>query len=102
MMHMRLLSGRNFNSADFAEAEEAEERERARADVEKAKEAGLSAPTWSAEVPESAAKEAAVPVIVNKRFVQKYFPKVNPLGVHFGAHEGDPAKGTGQLRVGRF
>jgi predicted permease len=30
MMHMRLLSGRNFNSADFAEAEAAEERDRAR------------------------------------------------------------------------
>ena len=44
-------------------------------------------------VPESAAKEAPVPVIVNKTFVQKYFPKVNPLGVHFGAHEADPAKG---------
>jgi len=34
-----------------------------------------------------------VPVIVNKTFVQKYFPTVNPLGVHFGAREADPAKG---------
>jgi len=93
MMHMRLLSGRSFNSADFAEAETAEERERARAEVEKAKEAGLPAPRGSAAVPESAAKEAAVPVIVNKTFVQKYFPKVNPLGVHFGAREADPKKG---------
>jgi predicted permease len=93
MMHMRLLSGRNFNSADFAEAEAAAERERARAEAEKAKDAGLSAPSGSAAVPESAAKEAPVPVIVNKTFVQKYFPKVNPLGVHFGAREADPAKG---------
>ena len=93
MMHMRLLSGRNFNSADFAEAEAAEERERARADLEKAKDAGLLAPSGSAAIPESAAKEAPVPVIVNKTFVQKYLPKVNPLGVHFGAHEADPAKG---------
>ena len=93
MMHMRLLSGRNFSSADFAEAEAAEERERARADVEKAKDAGLLAPSGSAAIPESAAKEAPVPVIVNKMFAQKYFPKVNPLGVHFGAHEADPAKG---------
>ena len=93
MMHMRLLSGRNFNSADFAQAEAAEERERARADVEKAKDAGLSPPSGSAAVPESAAKEAPVPVIVNKMFVQKYFPNVNPLGVHFGAQEADPAKG---------
>jgi predicted permease len=93
MMHMQLLSGRNFNSADFAEAEAAEERERARADVEKAKDAGLLSPSGRAAIPESAANEAPVPVIVNKTFVQKYFPKVNPLGVHFGAHEADPAKG---------
>ena len=93
IMHMRLLSGRNFDSADFAEAEAAEERERARADLEKAKDAGLLAPSGSAAIPESAAKEAPVPVIVNKTFVQKYLPKVNPLGVHFGAHEADPAKG---------
>jgi len=93
MMHMRLLSGRNFNSADFAEAEAAEERDRAREAVEEAKEAGLSAPSGSAAVPESAATDAPVPVIVNKMFVQKYFPNANPLGVHFGAHEADPAKG---------
>jgi predicted permease len=93
MMHMRLLSGRNFNSADFAEAEAAEERGRARAEVEKAKDAGLSAASGSPAVPESAADEAPVPVIVNKTFVQKYFPQVNPLGVHFGARQADPAKG---------
>jgi len=92
-MHMRLLSGRNFNSADFAKAESAEERDRAREAVQKAKEAGLPPPSGSAALPESAAKEAPVPVIVNKTFVQKYFPNVNPLGVHFGAHEADPATG---------
>jgi ABC-type antimicrobial peptide transport system permease subunit len=47
----------------------------------------------STVVPQSAANEAPVPVIVNKTFVQKYFPNVNPLGVHFGAHEADPVKG---------
>jgi predicted permease len=93
MMHMRLLTGRNFNSADFAQAEAAEERETARAEAEKAKEAGIAAPSGSAAIPESAAKEAPVPVIVNNAFVRKYFPKVNPLGIHFGAHEADPAKG---------
>ena len=93
MMHMRLLTGRNFNSADFSQAEAAEERDRAREAVQQAKEAGVPAPTGSAAVPESAANEAPVPVIVNKAFVQKYFPKANPLGVHFGAHEADPAKG---------
>jgi len=93
LMHMGLLSGRNFNSADFAEAEAAEERDRAREAVERAKEAGFPLPSGSATVPESAAREAPVPVIVNKTFVKKYFPQVNPLGVHFGAHEADPAKG---------
>ena len=93
MMHMRLLTGRNFSSADYAQAEAAEEREIARADVEKAKEAGLAAPSGGAAIPENAAKEAPVPVIVNKAFVQKYFPKVNPLGIHFGAREANPAKG---------
>jgi predicted permease len=93
MMHMRLLSGRNFNMADFAKAEAAEEKEIARAEVETAKEAGVAPPKESAAVPESAAKEAPVPVIVNETFVRKYFPKVNPLGVHFGGHEADPAKG---------
>jgi len=92
-MHMRLLSGRNFNAADFAEAEVAEERDRAQEAVERAREAGLPAPSGSAAIPESAANDPPVPVIVNKTFVQKYFPKVNPLGVHFGAHEADPAKG---------
>ena len=52
MMHMQLLSGRNFNSADFAQAEAAAERERARADVEKAKDAGLPAPSGSAAIGE--------------------------------------------------
>src|SRR5579859_3199828 len=94
MMRMRLLAGRNFNSADFTEAEAAEERERAREAVQEAKEAGLAAPSGSTGVPESAASEAPVPVIVNKTFAQKYFSKVNPLGVHFGAREADPAKGN--------
>ncbi|HTT19555.1 MAG TPA: FtsX-like permease family protein [Candidatus Sulfotelmatobacter sp.] len=92
VMNMRLLSGRNFNSADFAQAEAAEERDRAREALEEAKEAGLPAPSGNAAVPESAAEEAPVPVIVNKAFVQKYFPKLNPLGVHFGAHEAEPRK----------
>ena len=33
------------------------------------------------------------PAIVNKAFVQKYFPKVHPLGQHFGQAEADREKG---------
>ena len=93
MMHMRLLAGRNFTSADFAGAEVAQEKEEARSAAVEAKEAGIAAPTGVAAASESAANEAPVPVIVNKRFLQKYFPKVNPLGLHFGEREADPAKG---------
>jgi predicted permease len=32
-------------------------------------------------------------VIVNKTFVRKYFPNVNPLGQHFGEQEANPEKG---------
>ncbi len=99
-MHMRLLAGRNFNSADFAGAEMAEEKEQERAAEASAKEAGIANPSaagtagnGAAKSADSAANEAPVPVIVNKTFVQKYFPKVNPLGQHFGEREADPGKG---------
>ncbi|HEV2422292.1 MAG TPA: ABC transporter permease, partial [Candidatus Acidoferrales bacterium] len=100
MMHMRLLAGRNFTAADFAGAEVAQEKEEQRSAAVEAKEAGIAAATGAASggaastaVSESAANEAPVPVIVNKRFLQKYFLKVNPLGQHFGEREADPAKG---------
>ncbi|HKV27448.1 MAG TPA: ABC transporter permease [Candidatus Acidoferrales bacterium] len=100
-MHMRMLAGRNFNSADFAGAEVAAEKEAVRVAAASAKDAGTAAPSAAAanaasakaKSPDSAANEAPVPVIVNKTFVQKYFPKVNPLGQHFGEREADPAKG---------
>src|SRR5262249_49179383 len=93
MMRMQLLAGRNFNSADFAQTQAAEERQRARQTAQQAKEAGLPAPSGSPAVPTSAANEAPIPVIVNKTFVRKYYPNVNPLGQHFGEREADPEKG---------
>jgi predicted permease len=102
MMHMQLLAGRNFNSADYAQAEAAEIKDRQREAAEEALEAAAANPTVSGNAASAgatfggskdAANEAPVPVIVNKKFVQKYFPKVNPLGIHFGSREADPAKG---------
>jgi predicted permease len=92
MIRMRLLDGRNFTSADFAGAEIAQENETAREATRDAKEAG-ALPTSSTMAAASGANEAPAPVIVNKTFVQKYFPKVNPLGQHFGEQEADPEKG---------
>ncbi|HEV2490654.1 MAG TPA: ABC transporter permease [Candidatus Acidoferrales bacterium] len=92
-MHMKLLAGRNFSSADFAQAEVAQEKEEERIAAQEAKETGTANSPTSATVSRSAANEAPVPVIVNKTFVQKYFPKVNPLGQHFGEREANPDKG---------
>jgi predicted permease len=106
-MRMRLLAGRNFTSADFAAAQIAEEKQQERRAEQQAREAGTSAPGASAAnggngtaksgtaapASASAANEAPVPVIVNKTFVEKYFPHVNPLGQRFGESEADPAKG---------
>jgi predicted permease len=94
MMHMKLLAGRNFTSADFAVAEIAKENSMAREAAQEAKEAGTPLPAGSPTPSASAANEAPLPVIVNKTFVQKYFPKVNPLGLHFGEEEADPEKGN--------
>lgn len=96
-MHMRLLSGRNFNSADFAQAEMAQENQEAREAAQKAKEAGMAAnsgaPAAANAAAKSSANEAPVPVIVNKTFVRKYFPKVNSLGQHFGESEANADTG---------
>jgi predicted permease len=93
MMHMKLLAGRNFTSADFAGAEIAQEIRAAREAAQDAKDAGTPLPPNARAPATSAADEAAVPVIVNKTFVQKYFAKVNPLGQRFGQEEADPEKG---------
>jgi len=100
-MHMRLLAGRNFNSADFAQAQVAQENQDAREAAQKAKEAGGAgasegAGTLAAKSATPAENGAPVPVIVNKRFVRKYFPKVNVLGQHFGQAEANAA--TGELK----
>jgi predicted permease len=92
-MKMRLLAGRSFNSADFAQTEVAQEIEEGRIAAQEAREAGTAAPAAAKTTPASAANEAPVPVIVNKTFVEKYFPKVNPLGQHFGERDADEAKG---------
>ena len=95
-MHMRLLAGRNFNSTDFAQAEVAQEAEEAQEAALRAKAAGgasaAAAPAGKAAT-QTPRNDAAVPVIVNKIFVRRYFPKVNPLGQHFGQAEANANTG---------
>ena len=94
-MHMRLLAGRNFTSADFAQAELAQEAREEREAAQQAIESGTakSPSAGSAPAVSSAANEAPIPVIVNKTFIQKYFPNINPVDQRFGEAEADPAKG---------
>jgi predicted permease len=83
-MRMRLLAGRSFTSADFAQTEAAAEKQAAEFAAAQAKEASAAAPSASAG--KTATKSAAlaedepVPAIVNKAFVTKYLAGKNPLG----------------------
>jgi predicted permease len=107
-MRMRLLAGRNFTAADFAQEEIAYEKQREREAAEEARDAGITPPSPaaankekaarksdnSAASSESAATEAPVAVIVNKSFVQSFLPNVNPLGQRFDSN------GTQRVIVG--
>ena len=99
-MRMRLLAGRTFNATDLAQAEvrridaEARQAERAAstggAANPKAPEIGSKTAEKSA-TPENA---VALPVVVNKRFVGRYYAKSNPLGQHFGEVEANSKTGA--------
>ncbi|HXW57503.1 MAG TPA: ABC transporter permease [Candidatus Cybelea sp.] len=107
-MHMQLLEGRSFTAADFAQEQIAYEKQRERDAAEEAKDAGLAPPNPAATSgekaagktnnspasSESATTEAPVAVIVNKSFVQAFFPNVNPLGQQFDSN------GTQRVIVG--
>jgi len=90
-MRVRLIAGRSFNSADFAQQELANENQQKHLEEAEAKDAGVASPVATAKGSASAAKsssagstnEPTAAVVVNKAFVQKYLPNVNPLGQHF-------------------
>lgn len=90
-MHIRLLEGRAFDSADFELAEAAQESAEAEQAAQKLAGAGSTpnpkaavAGSKAPERPAEQANETALPVVVNKLFVQKYYAKSNPLAQHFG------------------
>ncbi len=92
-MHIPLRLGREFNSADFEQAQRvvevrAAEDERVAAAL---KDGGKGV----AEVNQKAvAGLAPTPAIVNETFVRRYFPKVNPLGIRFGERIADDTEPT--------
>ncbi len=104
-MRIRLLAGRAFTSADFAQADAtnaavsaANKEAKAHAD------AGKASPAPRAEVAQSVLPALApVPVIINQTFAKRYLAGKDPVGLHMGSPRNDkPATGPrpGYLIVG--
>jgi predicted permease len=87
-MRIAILDGREFNPADFERAQAAEASQAAQREQSAARLKAGSKPAAANWTP--AAMGGAVPAIVNQAFVQKYFPKLNPLGQRFGESEANP------------
>jgi predicted permease len=90
-MRIRLLAGRAFTSADFAEADATHT---AVAAVEKAAKAQAGAGKTSQTASTDPARPtqpqlAPVPVIINRTFAWKYVAGKDPVGLHMGDPQGD-------------
>lgn len=81
------LAGRAFNAPDFTSTEETTAAIKAAEQAADKTAAGSGAPP----VPSHAKRRAAapIPVIINEAFARKYFPKQNPIGMHFGNMDED-------------
>jgi predicted permease len=89
-MRIPLVGGRTFTTEDFQQAEEA-----AAADKKESGKPGAPAPSSH----QQAAVGPPIPIIVNQTFVQKFFPKQNPLGKRLT--EGGNSGATGDSTVGK-
>jgi predicted permease len=89
-LRIPMMVGRGFTSTDFASAAITDAAEQAAQQAwEKA---AISAANGNAAGSKPAAaltKLAPIPVIVNKSFARKYFPKKSPIGNHIGEYQGD-------------
>ncbi len=85
-MHIPILAGRGFTSADFAVAIAANTAQETRGAAWRANNAApspaLAAALASAE--QAYTHSAPVPILVNEMFARKYLPKQNPIGLHMG------------------
>jgi predicted permease len=93
-LHIGLLAGRMFNSADFASAAVTHAAERAAEEAaSKAGSAGAPAapPAKSAS---SKSMGAPIPVLVNEEFAKRYLGKQDALGVLLDEPEGDEPRTT--------
>lgn len=86
-MRIPLLAGRAFNSADFASTAETNAAVEALEQPAAKEASGGSTSSDSSHGKPS--PPAPIPVIINELFAHKFFPKQNPIGLHFGNAEGD-------------
>jgi predicted permease len=104
-MHIPILAGRTFTSADFAAAAATNAAEKAR-DATAAK-TNPSSPSSSASasptpLDDAYSHSAPIPVLINESFARKFLANKNPVGLHMG-HAGRndiPNPGPGYTIVG--
>jgi predicted permease len=104
-MHIPILAGRGFTSADFAIAAATSAAGKARdADAAKKHTGSHSAPTSASPTALDQAyyHSAPVPLIINESFARKYLANKNPIGLHLSDVERDevPRPGPGYTIVG--
>jgi len=97
-MHIPILAGRSFTSADFAIAAATNAAEKAR-DAAAAK-TNPGSPSTPASASLTALDEAyyhsaPVPLIINESFARKYLANKNPIGLHMGDVERDEVRSPG-------
>jgi predicted permease len=96
-MHIPILAGRSFTSADFAIAAATNAAEKAR-DAATVKNTGsVSRPTSASPtaLDEAYYHSAPVPLIINESFARKYLANKNPIGLHLGNVERDETQSPG-------
>jgi predicted permease len=105
-MHIPILAGRAFTSADFATAIATNAAGKVRSDAGKANSASPS-PSASAALSASQSAydhSAPVPAIINEAFARKFLAKQNPIGMHMGGPQNNDAEvqhpGPGYTVVG--
>src|SRR5215469_11888975 len=88
-MHIGLLAGRMFKSADFASTAATEAARRALEEGAK-KQGSVGTPGAAPAKPTSSSGAGApIPVLVNEEFAKRYLGKQNALGIHLDESEGD-------------
>src|SRR5580658_6802574 len=97
-MHIPILAGRSFTSADFAIAAATNAAEKARdAAAAKTNTGSPSTPTPASPtaLDEGYHHSAPVPLIINESFARKYLANKNPIGLHMGDVERDEVRSPG-------